>query len=95
MYEEISVYNLKDKKNIIDLRSEQSYNNNHIDGAINIPFDKLILDPNKYLDKNTMYYLYCRVGYTSRNACRILSTQGYKVTNIIGGYERWVLEYKE
>jgi len=95
MYEEISVYNLKDKDNIIDLRSEQSYNNNHIKNAINIPFEKLIIDPSKYLNKEIMYYLYCRCGYTSRNACKILSNLGYKVTNIIGGYERWLLEYKE
>ena len=31
--------------NIIDVRTEQSYNNNHIPGAVNVPFNKLIAEP--------------------------------------------------
>ena len=42
--------------NIIDIRSEQSYNNNHIPGAINIPFEKLIVNPEKYLNKDQKYF---------------------------------------
>ena len=34
--------------NIIDLRNEQSYNNNHIDGGINIPHNKLIANQKIY-----------------------------------------------
>lgn len=78
--------------NIIDIRSEQSYNNNHIDGAINVPFEKLIANPNKYLDFNNKYFIYCQKGITSSKICKILSSMGYKVVNIIGGYEEWVLK---
>ena len=31
------------KINIIDIRSVQNYNNKHIPGAVNIPFEKLII----------------------------------------------------
>lgn len=78
--------------NIIDIRSIEKYNSNHIPNAKNIPFEKLIVNPNLYLDKNTMYYLYCRSGITSMNACVMLSKLGYKVTNINGGYEEWLLK---
>lgn len=78
--------------NIIDIRSEQSYNNNHIPGSINIPYEKLIVEPNKYLTKDRKYFLYCQHGVTSIKTCKILASQGYKVVNIIGGYEQWIME---
>ena len=78
--------------NLIDLRSEQNFNNNHIPGSINIPYEKLIANPDKYLDKNLKYFLYCQRGITSVKVCKILANQGNKVVNIIGGYEEWILK---
>ena len=66
MLESISVAELNNKINIIDIRSVEKYNNNHIEGAINIPFDKLLMNPNKYLKKNETYYIYCQRGIQSR-----------------------------
>lgn len=77
---------------IIDIRSEQSYNNNHIDGAINIPYEKLIANPAKFLDRNQKYFLYCQKGLSSKKVCSILTSFGYKVVHIIGGYEEWILK---
>ena len=81
-----------DKVNIIDIRNTQSYNNNHIDGAVNIPFEKLIVAPQNYLNISKKYFIYCRCGITSKKACQILSNMGYKVVNIDGGYEAWILK---
>lgn len=78
--------------NIIDLRSNQSYNNNHIKGSINIPHNILLENPFKYLDKAKTYYLYCQKGITSRKVCSILNLKGFRVYNIIGGYEEWILK---
>lgn len=77
--------------NIIDIRSAQSYNNNHIPNARNIPLEKLITEPDKYLNKNEQYYIYCQKGLSSENICSILSKLGYSVVNIEGGYESWIL----
>ena len=77
---------------LIDIRSEQSYNNNHIPGAINIPYEKLITNPSNYLQKNKKYYVYCQKGITSLKLCNYLSTLGFNVVNIIGGYEEWILK---
>ena len=80
----------RDNLNIIDLRSNQSYNNNHIKGSINIPYNELITNPYKYLDKSKAYYLYCQKGITSKKICGILNIKGFKTYNIIGGYEEWM-----
>lgn len=80
-----------DNPNIIDIRPVQSYNNNHIPNAKNIPYNKLLLNPSVYLDKNKKYYIYCRYGNTSKSLCLILHNQGYDVCNVLGGYEAFVL----
>lgn len=78
--------------NIIDIRSYQSYNNNHIDGAINIPSQELLINPEKYLDKTKKYFIYCQKGITSTRICNVLYKKGYYVVNIIGGYEEWIMK---
>ena len=92
MLESISVSELYNRSNIIDIRSIEKYNNNHIEGSINIPFEKLITNPNKYLKRNEIYYIYCQRGVQSRKTCQILKNQGFRVVNIKGGYEAWILE---
>jgi len=93
MLESISVSQLRtiSAPNIIDIRSIEKYNDNHIPEAINIPSEQLILYPNKYLNKFKKYYIYCQKGIQSRNICQILKNNGYNVANILGGYEAWIL----
>lgn len=91
----ISIKELLKKCNdacIIDIRSNQSYNNNHIPNAKNIPNMTLISNPSKYLDKDKIYYLYCQKGITSIKTCSLLNKLGYKVVNVNGGYEAWILQ---
>jgi rhodanese-related sulfurtransferase len=78
--------------NVIDIRNIQSFNNNHIPGAINIPYEKLIIDPSKYLSFSKVYYLYCQKGISSKKIAFILSRMGYKVYSLEGGYEEWVMK---
>lgn len=82
----------KDNINIIDIRSIQKYNDNHIDNARNIPMILLLKDPNKYLNLNETYYIYCQKGTNSFRVCQTLAKKGYKTVNIIGGYESWLLQ---
>ncbi len=77
--------------NIIDIRSNQSFNNNHIPGAINIPYEKLIINPEMYLDKNKKYYVYCQRGLSSHNVVSILNKSGYNLISVDGGYENWIM----
>ena len=89
----ISVNDLRNLSsvNIIDIRSEEKYNDNHILNAYNIPFNKLVAFPERYLDKNNIYYIYCQKGLRSSKVCDILKRNGYNVINVIGGYEAWIL----
>lgn len=77
--------------NIIDIRPGQKYNDNHIPGAINIRFATLMNVPERYLNKNETYYIYCQVGMTSLHASQVLRVKGYKVISIKGGYEAYIL----
>lgn len=93
MIDSISILELKKIQNInlIDIRSIERYNNGHIEGAINIPLEKMLIKFNKYLDKGKKYYIYCQKGVQSRKICQILKNNNYDVVNILGGYEAWIL----
>lgn len=76
----------KDKNNLfIDVRSEDEYQSGHIDGAINIPLDKLRIHLNE-IDKNKMLCINCQSALRSYIACRILSQYGFKCKHLSGGY---------
>ena len=82
----------KNNINIIDIRSIEKYNDNHIDGAKNIPMLLLLKDPSKYLEYSKIYYIYCQKGINSIKVCKELNKKGYNTVNILGGYEAWVLK---
>ena len=95
MISTISIRELKPKLGqipLIDIRSIESYNSNHIPTAINIPFEQLIIHPEKYLRRDQVYYIYCSRGIESLKAIQILSKQGYHFIHVNGGYQEWVLE---
>jgi NADPH-dependent 2,4-dienoyl-CoA reductase/sulfur reductase-like enzyme/peroxiredoxin family protein/rhodanese-related sulfurtransferase/TusA-related sulfurtransferase len=83
--EEYMAYD-KDNTLLVDVRSELEYSNGHIEGAINIPVDKLRERINE-LDKDKEIIEYCQVGLRGHVAARILTQNGYKVKNITGGYK--------
>lgn len=76
---------------IIDIRSIEKYNTSHIETSINVKADILLMNPSKYLLKEKEYYIYCQYGRSSMKVCMALSNLGYKVINILGGYESWLL----
>ena len=65
--------------NIIDVSNKIAYNQNHINGSINIPYEELMNNYRLYLNKKDIYYLYCKNGKLSKRASMILSSLGYKV----------------
>jgi NADPH-dependent 2,4-dienoyl-CoA reductase/sulfur reductase-like enzyme/peroxiredoxin family protein/rhodanese-related sulfurtransferase/TusA-related sulfurtransferase len=71
---------------LVDVRTEEEFENGHVEGAVNIPVDSLRsrlseLDPNKTIVE------YCQVGLRGYVADRILSQHGYQVCNVTGGYK--------
>lgn len=70
---------------VLDARTKGEYESGHFSEAINIPVDELRENMDK-LDKNKEILVYCKTGVRSYIACRILIQNGFKVKNIMGGY---------
>ena len=70
---------------VLDARTKGEYESGHFSEAINIPVDELRENIDK-LDKNKEVLVYCKTGVRSYIACRILIQNGFKVKNIMGGY---------
>lgn len=81
----------KEPLNIIDIRTNYEYLNSHIPTAKNIDKNILLMYPNKYLNKEETYYIYCQSGHSSNNLVKILNTKGYNTVNIIGGFNNYLL----
>ena len=67
---------------IIDVSEKYIYEQNHIQGSVNIPYTELLNNYRKYLNKKENYYLYCRSGKLSKRAVMVLSSLGYNVFNL-------------
>ena len=90
---EITLKSLKALKpeecQIVDIRSDTSFEYGSIDNAINIPlsdFDKSALDKSKKI------ILYCKVGLLSQNLAEELCCDGYEAYSLKDGYMGWLRE---
>lgn len=93
MYESIDTNELKaliGSVNIIDIRDNYLYRIGSVPTSKNIPVNFLIMNPGFYLNKDETYYIYCSYGSQSTKVCSKLVNQGFKVINIIGGYNDYV-----
>lgn len=77
--------------NVIDIRTNYEYLNGHIPTAKNIDKNVLVMYPNKYLNKEDTYYIYCQSGHSSNNIVKMLNSKGYNTVNIQGGYNNYLL----
>ncbi|MDP4146419.1 MAG: rhodanese-like domain-containing protein [Bacillota bacterium] len=71
--------------NLIDVREPYEYKSGHLPTAKNIPMNKIISDPGKYLDRSKRYYIICQSGGRSLRTCTFLWQKGYDVINVAGG----------
>lgn len=62
---------------VVDVRSEEEYNENHLQQAVNIPLHLLSIK-SRLLSMNTPYIFYCDTGRRSRAAAHLLALQGYQ-----------------
>lgn len=76
--------------NLIDIRSEYRFIQGHIPNAVNIPSNRLMLNPKYYLTKDKTYYIYCQNGTTSMSVVSTLNNLGYKTINLEGGYNTYL-----
>jgi len=77
---------------VLDVRTEEEYNEGIIPKAINIDIYKgqgFIYRIDE-LDKFKNYYVYCRSGGRSEQACNLMNQMGFENTyNLVGGISQW------
>ncbi len=77
---------------LLDVRTPEEFTAGHIDGSINIDiFNPDFRDQIDSLDKSKEYFVYCRSGNRSGQACMLMTELGYKSNNLMGGIAAWPL----
>lgn len=75
---------------ILDVRTDEEFSQEHIDGAILIPDYEISEKAESLLpDKNQLILVYCRSGRRSKNAASNLVSLGYTNIKEFGGIIDW------
>mgnify|MGYP003675295279 FL=1 len=77
---------------ILDVRTEEEVEDGYIPKAKNLDIYKgqEFVNEVEKLDKDKNYYIYCRSGKRSAQACKILDQMGFANTyNLEGGFMEW------
>ncbi len=77
---------------LLDVRTEDEVAEGYIPNATNIDIHlgQGFLDALEKLDKSKPYYVYCRSGGRSGQACAIMNSVGFEKTyNLEGGFMNW------
>ena len=76
---------------VIDARSRETYEREHIPGAINLPHREMNAETTRSFGKDTLYVTYCDgIGCNaSTKGALNMSKLGFCVKELIGGLEWW------
>lgn len=77
---------------ILDVRTEEEVEEGYIPEAKNIDIyqGQAFVNELEQLDKSKNYYVYCRSGKRSSQACTLMDQMGFNETyNLLGGFSEW------
>ena len=76
---------------VVDARSAQSYEKEHIPGAINLPHRTMTEESTRHLDRKNLYVVYCDgIGCNaSTKGALNLARLGFRVKELMGGIDWW------
>jgi len=75
---------------ILDVRTEEEFNVQHLEDAVLLPYDLIPTTATKILqDKEANILIYCRAGRRSVIAAHLLGNMGYKNVYEFGGITLW------
>ena len=83
---------------ILDVRTAEEMEEGYIPGASNIDIylGQEFVDEIEKLDKSKNYYVYCRSGNRSGQACAIMNSLGIEnAYNLMGGFMEWEGDVEE
>jgi len=76
---------------VLDTRSKEAYESEHIPGAINIPHRNMTLENTSHLDKEFLYVTYCSgigCNASTKGALNMVKL-GFSVKELMGGLDWW------
>lgn len=77
---------------VLDVRTEEEFESGYIPNAQNIDLrmGQGFIDALQELDKEKTYFVYCRSGARSAQACQLMGQLGFTTTyNLLGGIMEW------
>lgn len=77
---------------VLDVRTQDELDDGMLENAahIDIYLGQGFLDEVEKLDKSKNYYIYCKSGGRSAQACQLMAQLGFETTyNMLGGYTAW------
>ena len=76
---------------LLDVRTSEEYAQGHLDGALLIDFKgkNFQTECTKQIPSGKTVAVYCRSGFRSNSAGKILAENGYTVINLKGGITAW------
>lgn len=74
---------------ILDVRTQEEYHAGHIKGAVCLPNEEILDEPERLPDKEQKILVYCRSGNRSKQAAQKLADMGYKHVLEFGGILDW------
>ncbi|MFC8684040.1 rhodanese-like domain-containing protein [Brevibacillus porteri] len=79
---------------ILDARSEKAYRDGHVPGALNLPHSLISTETTAALDRTKLMVVYCWGPNCNgaAKACAKLAALGFRVKEMLGGFEYWKKE---
>ena len=76
---------------VIDARSSESFQKEHIPGAVNLPHRIMNPESTRHLDRTALYVIYCDgIGCNaSTKGALNMAKLGFRVKELIGGLDWW------
>ena len=84
---------LNDNVEVIDVREPYEMSYGKVPGAKNIPLRELAYNHKDHLEKGREYYIICQSGSRSMQLVNFLSSEDYKLINVIGGTGMYGVQY--
>jgi len=76
---------MKDGSLLVDVRTPEEFSAGYIEGAVNLPLDKIEIGQTPQVARDKTLYVYCRSGNRSAEAAEILKSAGFIDIIDLGG----------